>query len=144
MSVLSLIATKNYIAVNKRLAVVVGLHEAIMLGELASEYEYWKERGEVSEDGFFFSTIENVQCNTTLSEKQQRNALKNLAMLGFVETRVKGIPAKRFIRLDENNLTTFLANKFRQNGGTGTAEMAELDTPKWRGNKNKANKNLSY
>ena len=141
MSVLSLIATKNYIAVNKRLAVVVGLHEAIMLGELASEYEYWKERGEVSEDGFFFSTIENVQCNTTLSEKQQRNALKNLSMLGFVETRVKGIPAKRFIRLDENNLTTFLANKFRQNGGTGTAEMAELDTPKGRGNKNNTNKN---
>jgi hypothetical protein len=52
---------------------VLGIDEAIILGELASEYEYWSRREEL-QDGYFYSTIENIEENTTLTEYKQRKA----------------------------------------------------------------------
>jgi hypothetical protein len=42
MSVLGLLASRNYITVNKDLIQALGLEEAIILGELASEYSFWE------------------------------------------------------------------------------------------------------
>ena len=69
MGLVSLIASNNYIVVNKQLARAFGLEEAVILGELASEMEYWQQRGELK-DGYFYSTIENVKDSTTLSDKR--------------------------------------------------------------------------
>lgn len=41
MNVLKLIASDSFITVNKELIKKVGLEEAIILGELASELDYW-------------------------------------------------------------------------------------------------------
>ena len=79
MGVLQLISSRNFIVVNKELLKAFGIDEAILLGELASEYDYWEKQEKIN-DGFFFSTIENVEENTTLSAHKQRKALnyKNL------------------------------------------------------------------
>ena len=39
--ILSLLAQDSYFIVNKDLAKVIGINEAIILGELASEYTYY-------------------------------------------------------------------------------------------------------
>ena len=55
-----LLATDGYIQVNKKLIKTLGLHEAIIIGELCSEYNYWKNREELVE-GSFYSTRENIE-----------------------------------------------------------------------------------
>ena len=63
MGIITFISSRNYIAVNRILMKEYGLHEAILLGELASEYDYWEAQGQITEDGFFYSTVENVKEN---------------------------------------------------------------------------------
>ena len=140
MGLVSLIASNNYIVVNKQLARAFGLEEALLLGELASEMEYWQQRGELK-DGFFYSTIENVKDSTTLSDKRQRSALNTLKDAGIVDVKLAGLPAKRYIKINEKQLAAFLLNSDCENGKASSAEMEELETPKRQGNNNNSNNN---
>jgi uncharacterized phage protein (TIGR02220 family) len=142
MDIIDLLANNNYIIANKTIARLYGLDEAILLGELASEYKYWQTRDEL-QDGWFYSTIENVKDNTTLSEKKQRTALLNLKAAGLVDVKLAGIPAKRYIKINTEQLWQILANNLRQNGETSSAKLDELDAPNWSTNNNniKNNKN---
>lgn len=140
MGLVSMIASNNYIVVNKQLARAFGLEEALMLGELASEMEYWQQRGELK-DGFFYSTIDNVKESTTLSDKRQRSALGTLKDAGIVDVKLAGLPAKRYIRINEKQLAAILLNSDCQNGATSSAKTEELETPKRQANNNKDNNN---
>ena len=89
----------NYIAVNRTLVRAFGLHVAVMIGELASEARYWRGQGKLR-DGWFFSTVENVEGATGMNAYYQRDAIKRLRELGFVETEYKGLPRKRYFRIN--------------------------------------------
>lgn len=140
MGLVSMIASNNYIVVNKQLARAFGLEAAIMLGELSSQMEYWQQRGEL-QDGFFYSTIENVKDSTTLSDKRQRSALTTLKDAGIIDVKLAGLPAKRYIRIKEKQLAKILLNNNGENGKTSSAITEELETPKQQTNNNKVNNN---
>ena len=124
MSVIDILSSGNYIVVNKKIASELGLCEAILLGELASEHKYWANI-EKLEDGFFYSTVENIKENTTLSEKQQRSAMNTLKEKGIVTVILKGIPAKRFVRINEDKAIPYILDNKLQNGGTRGSKTAD-------------------
>lgn len=102
MSVLALLSADNFITVNRTVMEIVGLEAAVIFGELASESLYWSNR-DPDYDGFFYSTVENVESRTTLSAYNQRVALQKLQEAGWVEViSKKGIPPKRYIRINED------------------------------------------
>ena len=140
MGLVSMISSNNYIVVNKQIAKAFGLEEAVILGELASEMEYWQQRGELK-DGYFYSTIENVKDNTTLSDKRQRSALTALKKAGIIDVKLAGMPAKRYIRINEHQLAPILLNNSGQNGTTSSAKTDEQETPKQHTNNNNLNNN---
>ena len=140
MGLVSMIASNNYIVVNKQLARAFGLAEAVLLGELASEMEYWQQRGELK-DGYFYSTIENVKDNTTLTDKRQRSALNALKDAGIVDVKLAGLPAKRYIRINEKQLAQVLLNNTGESGAASFAEMAEQGAANTPANNNKTNSN---
>ena len=111
MSIINLLASRNFIVVNKEIAKKIGLDEAIMIGELASEYSYWEDKDGITEDGFFFSTVENVQENTTFTQYKQQRTLDKLKELGLVYVERRDVPAKRYIRLREDNIAKLFAGK---------------------------------
>lgn len=104
MNVLKLIASNGFITVNKAVINKVGLHEAIMLGELCSKYQYWTERNELTKDGFFFCTKENFEEETTLNRYHQDKAINRLEELGIIETKISGLPAKKYFKINEQAL----------------------------------------
>lgn len=108
MSILELLATEAHITVNKALIRVCGLHEAILLGSLCGKQVYWKNREECMEDGFFFCTAEYLEKETTLSPYQQKKAFDNLEKQGLIETKITGIPAKKYFKVVESKLLSFL------------------------------------
>ena len=90
MSILmSVLSNDGYIILNKYVMKALGLHEAILLGELCSEFIYWYKENQLQE-GYFYSTRENIEKETTLSSHQQRQALKSLIERGFIEILEKG------------------------------------------------------
>ena len=140
MDIIDLLANDNYIIANKTIAKLYGLDEAILLGELASEYKYWVKRDELK-DGYFYSTVENVKDNTTLSDKRQRTALTNLKAAGIVEVKLMGLPAKRYIKIHSEQLLPILLNNDCQNESASYAKKEELDTPNEQTNNNNINNN---
>ena len=140
MSILQLLASRNYITVNKDLIRIIGLEEAIILGELASEHNYYNDRNEL-EDGYFYSTINNKEDNTSLNEYKQRKAINTLKDKKIIDVQIKGIPAKRYIKLDEEQVLNLLNIKFCNNLRTSSLKFKELEPKNLRGNNNIINKN---
>lgn len=76
------------------------LNAAVMLSEIYSEYMYWKERGELQQGGWFYSTVENMYYNTGLSKHQQLVACKELVAYGIIKVKQHGMPKKRYFKFD--------------------------------------------
>ena len=142
MGILQLISTSNFITVNKDLIKVLGLEEAILFGELASEYDYWNNKNEI-EDGYFYSTIENIEEKTTLTAYKQRKCLENLKNKGIIDIQIRGIPAKRYIKINEEKVIEIFNNKLLKNLTTGCKKISQLEVKKLNGNNNIINNNIN-
>lgn len=140
MNILQLLASYSFITLNKNVIKAVGLEESLLLGELCSEYDYWIKREEL-QDGYFFSTVENIEENTTLNDYKQRKALKTLQQLKIVDVKVKGLPAKRYFKINEEQLIKLLNIQYSNNLKYSSKNFKELDTKNFECNKNKQNKN---
>lgn len=108
MILASLLASSKYIIVNKDLIQILGLNEAIILGELCSEYTYWANVNKLEDNEFFYSTRENIQKNTGITPHFQRTAMKNLEEKEIIYTKKKGIPCKTYYKIDEDKVIEFL------------------------------------
>ncbi len=140
MNILQLLASSSFITLNKNVIKAVGLEEALLLGELCSEYDYWIKREEL-QDGYFFSTVENIEENTTLNDYKQRKSLKTLQQLKIVDVKVKGLPAKRYFKINEEQLIKLLNIQCSNNLKYSSKNFKELDTKNFECNKNKQNNN---
>lgn len=141
MSILHLLSNDNFITVNKSIAAEVGLEAAVILGELASEFVYWQNIGGL-EEGFFYSTIENLEKKTFLSGHSQRQALAKLQEKGWIDIAKKGIPAKRYIRINEENLIMFFNNLSLKILTTGDSNFEQQEVKNFDENKNIRNENI--
>ncbi|MCQ2382904.1 MAG: hypothetical protein MJ060_03690 [Clostridia bacterium] len=124
MDLRKLLSQNNYIIVNKELAKKIGLDEAIMLGELCNESIYWEERN-LLEDGYFYSTIENIENSITFNPKKQKRVLDHLIEIKLIAVKLKGVPAKRYIKILVDGLSQFV-----QNDQTSLVKNAKLDWQK--------------
>ena len=110
---IDLLSNTGYIIVNKEIIKKIGLHEAILLGELCSEYIYWKKKDETVNE-FFYSTRENIEENTGLSAYQQRTAISNLVKKDIIVMKSEGMPLKTWYFINENKLQELLFDNIEE------------------------------
>ena len=103
-----LLSSSAFLILNKELARQVGLKEAILLADLISKEEYFIANGMT--DGWFFNTEANIEKDTTLTSYQQRKCLKTLKTILVLETKRKGIPAKQYFKINEQQVIKLLNN----------------------------------
>lgn len=128
-AVAKLLSTDGFIQVNKTLIKKVGLHEAILIGELCAEYNYWEER-DMLDDGYFYSTRDNIEENTGLSEHYQRKALSTLYELGIILIEKRGLPAKNYYKINFNTLLSIIEESSCQRRRQQDAESVNLNNNK--------------
>ena len=104
------------------------LNTAVMLSEIYSEYTYWKERNELQQGGWFYSTVENMYYNTGLSKHQQLVACKELETYGIIKIKYHGMPKKRYFKFDVMMFNK-LYNDFKLNSNSN--EEAEIEVRKF-------------
>lgn len=97
-ALLQLINPDNTMSVNRPLAHAIGMAEAVIFSTLISKYTYYRDNNK-SFDGWFYSTIEDLQESTTYSRKIQSTAINKLVEYGLIECKLMGMPAKRYFRL---------------------------------------------
>ena len=108
MSIMQLLANDNKIVVNRVLIREIGLYEAVIMGELCSEYVYWESIGKLTSEGMFYCTIETLEDATGLSEYKQRRCIRNLEEFGLIETELRGLPSMRYFKINEEQLLKIL------------------------------------
>lgn len=99
------------------------LNTAVMLSEIYSEYTYWRERGELQQGGWFYSTIENMYCNTGLSKHQQLVACKELEAYGIIKVKYHGMPKKRYFKFDTASFNKLEADFQAQSNNAGELKV---------------------
>ncbi len=152
--IIRLLANDNYIVVNRDLIQIIGLECAVFLSEIATEAVYWEKAGKL-QDGWFYSTLDNVERNTSINSYKQRKCIRELSSLGVLEMQVRGMPATRYFRLDESAISCLISNnqlskneqqdvqklnnKMLKNFTSSSSEIKQLDVKKLKGNNTKEN-----
>tara|TARA_B100000424_G_scaffold167459_1_gene128750 strand:+ start:452 stop:1105 length:654 start_codon:yes stop_codon:yes gene_type:complete len=121
-----LLSSSAYLVVNKRLARQVGLKAVVLLADLISKENYFIINGTIK-DGWFYNTSKNIERDTTLTNYQQKKAIKKLEDIGFIETSLKGMPATLHFKIIENKILTFLNTSFKE---TSKQDLKKLETNK--------------
>jgi hypothetical protein len=97
----------GFTPVNQILCRTIGHDAALLVAYLSGKASQYVDQNSISQEGWFFHTQSHVEFNTGLSKYKQRTALTILKKVKFIETKVKGNPAKTFYKLNFDNLITF-------------------------------------
>lgn len=111
-----LLSSTAFLILNKQLAQQVGLNAAVLLADLISKEEYFIANGMT--DGWFFNTENNIEKDTTLNSYLQRKCIKILKEKQFIEVKRKGIPAKQYFKINEEQVLQNLNNLSFKNSTT--------------------------
>ena len=97
-----------FIQINKKIARLVGIKAAVLLGELVSRHTYFETREWLKEDGFF-AVSDHLKAETTLSYKEQKTAIKELTKFNLIEVERVGLPSKLYFYIQWDNIATLLS-----------------------------------
>lgn len=109
MSILSLLGSNNYIIYNSDIAKLFGVNESILLGLLSSKQDFWGKEDRLDGEGYFFITMEDIENKTSLSPHLQRKALNHLQEIGVIKIKYKGMPSKRYFKIETEKLYELLS-----------------------------------
>ena len=101
-AIYQLLNPDNTISLNRPLAHAVGFMETVVYSALIAKWQYYSDRGKLDPDGWFYSTIADLEESTSLSDKQQKRCITVLEKRGLIKCSPRGMPAKRsFYIIDE-------------------------------------------
>lgn len=115
---LKILSQGEMLNIPKTLIQAIGLEEAIVLTDIASDYEYWESR-ELAEDGWIYPTRQEFEERTHFTREKQKRILDRLVKRNLITVENYrfiggGHPSKRFIKINEKELEKlFLWNKER-------------------------------
>jgi len=134
MFVLNSMSNDGFMMTNKKLSFAFDLNTSALLGELTSKYKYFKQRKMLTEDGWFFCTVEDLYKSTSIKRMTQFRIIKVLEKYGILETKQRGIPQKRYFKINFENsyLISILSNENCENGlESNTHNLGALESSNW-------------
>lgn len=102
MKILERLNPTNTGSFNRLIAHALGLDAAVIYSALISKREYYASRNMLDSEGWFYSTVEDMQESTSMAICKQRKAIKTLTDKGLVEVSKRGMPARRHFRLRDD------------------------------------------
>ena len=118
-----MLASDGFIITNKKLIRELGLHQAVLIGELCSQYNFWKSQNKLDDNDSFYCTQDKIEENTGLSARQQRSEFKKLQDAEIISIHRRGLPAVNFYQIHFDRLTEILEKE-------DTVKDAVLDSTK--------------
>ena len=102
----------SYWILNKNLVKILGLETTFFLSNLAEAESLFP-----SKDGWFFQTKDTMESVSGLSRHKQDTCIKQLKELDFIKLELRGMPSKRWFRLNKLNILNSMAkyeSKYQQ------------------------------
>ena len=126
-----LLLTGNFWVLNKDIVKLFGLETAFLLSNFAEAEQMMADK-----EGWFYQTSDTVETMTTLSRHKQDQCIKQLEEIGVLVKKVKGMPAKRYFKFNNECLTNLIANNLQ----TSMRKTNKLDCKKSATSKESINK----
>lgn len=129
-----LLMSSNYWTLNKTIVSIFGIETALLLTVFAEAENMMADK-----DGWFYQTTSTIEKITTLKRFKQDNSIKELEDMGILVKEVRGMPAKKYFKIDYKALN----DKIVGNQQTSMLETSKQDCWKPTTNKELSNKELS-
>ena len=105
-----LLMSSNYWVLNKDLVYELGIEAAFLLSTLIEADNLLAD-----EEGWFYQTIDTLQEYSTLSRKKQERAIQELSDAGILLQENRGMPMKRYFKIDYDQMMTVIERGTRIN-----------------------------
>jgi hypothetical protein len=80
-----ILGTDGWIPVNKAMMRKLGLEASMLYGELLNKYRWYFNNKKLNQYGEFYSTVEEIEADTTLDKRNQKKAIEILVAEGLIE-----------------------------------------------------------
>ena len=87
--------TGGWIPVNKAMMRKLGLAASILYGELLNKYKWYFENKRLNQYGEFYSTVAEIEADTSLDKRNQKKAIEILVAEGLIEVHNRVPPGKQ-------------------------------------------------
>lgn len=94
-----LLMSSSYFVLNKQIVKAIGIEAGFLLTTLIEASD-----GLANEDGWFYKTSPSLEEKTGLSNHKQSKIIEELTKLGILEQENKGMPMKRYFRINFNKI----------------------------------------
>ena len=112
----------GFLIVNKKLIETIGLDKAAVLSELIDKYIYFKDNNVLFEGSWFYYTYEKFD-KIGLKRRRIDPIINFLQKIGFIETKNAGMPKRRYFKLNEEKIISFIKEKSNQ--GNDEADVSQ-------------------
>lgn len=128
MKAITLLKQSNWLAFPRTLGHKIGKNETLILMQLIDSADKFGNE-------WFFITSEKLYQLTCCTYKEQKKALKNLVDLGLIQIELKGLPRKKYFKINESEILvcTKGTSKDAPKVNTSTDQRDEQDSTKGTG-----------
>ena len=109
-SIKQLLMASNFYILNKHLVKTLGIETAFFLTALVEADEILADKS-----GWFYQTIPQIEKMTGLTKHKQTNCINELLILGILLQENKGMPMKRYFKLDYEKIAKLLSSHKKNN-----------------------------
>ena len=110
-SIKQLLMSSNYFVLNKKLVKELGIETAFLLTSLSEADEMLAD-----EEGWFYQTVPQIEEMTGLTKYKQSVCIEQLISLGILLQENKGMPMKRYFKIDYDKVLNILIPSSQKNG----------------------------
>ena len=118
-----------FLMLNMKLLQYLGKNSALILAFLINKDLYFSENGMLTEDGYFYMTVNYMRDQVILEKDSQLRTIFKLKEKGFIDTDMRGSPPKRYFKINHTVIDEYLQQDLE-----GTDKY--LDSLKCRKNRN--------
>ena len=94
-----LLMSSSYFVLNKQIVKAIGIEAGFLLKTLIEASD-----GLANDEGWFYKTSPSLEEETGLSNHKQSKIIEELTKLGILEQENKGMPMKRYFRINFNKI----------------------------------------
>ena len=112
-----LLMSSSYFVLNKQIVKAIGIESGFLLTTLIEASD-----GLANDDGWFYKTSPSLEEETGLSNHKQSKIIEELTKLGILEQENKGMPMKRYFRINFQKIEELVFKKDLKNSNTSIKE----------------------
>ena len=113
-----LLMSSSYFVLNKQIVKAIGIEAGFLLTTLIEASD-----GLANEDGWFYKTAPSLEEETGLSNHKQSKIIEELTKSGILEQENKGMPMKRYFRINFQKIEELVFKKDLKNSKPSNEEI---------------------